>query len=56
MILQQLVFDPQTSGGLLLSVEKSVADEMLAILSRRFPAARKVGSVYKPEATALRFS
>jgi selenide,water dikinase len=55
-ILQQLVFDPQTSGGLLLSVEKSAADEVLSILSQRFSAARKIGSVHQPEAAALRFT
>jgi selenide,water dikinase len=53
--LQQLVFDPQTSGGMLLSVENASADEILSILKKRFPAACKIGFVQKPEDVALRF-
>ncbi len=43
--LQKLLFDPQTSGGLLLAVEPSAADEIVAILKPRFEFTRVVGSV-----------
>lgn len=43
--LQKLSFDPQTSGGLLLAVEPTSADQVLAALNHRFELARKVGTV-----------
>lgn len=43
--LQKLLFDPQTSGGLLLSVDPKLVDEVMLALSRRFELARKIGTV-----------
>ncbi len=43
--IQNLFFDPQTSGGLLLSVESSAAAELAAALAARGVAAREVGEV-----------
>ncbi len=40
-----VLFDPQTSGGLLLSVNPSEADETLQRLRKRFPSAQIVGEV-----------
>lgn len=43
---EQLLFDPQTSGGLLLSVAASQAQALLGALQVGFPAARVVGEVH----------
>jgi selenide,water dikinase len=45
--------DPQTSGGLLLSVEPEVADALLDALRGDFPRAARVGEVRSAGATAL---
>jgi selenide,water dikinase len=42
---QDLLFDPQTSGGLLAAVAPVVADAALAALHRRGVPAKKVGQV-----------
>lgn len=42
---QDLLFDPQTSGGLLVAVAPEVADRTLSALQRTGVAARKVGRV-----------
>jgi selenide,water dikinase len=55
-LLKQLVVDPQTSGGLLLSVTADQADELLTRLRERFGLARKIGRVTSAQrAVALRF-
>jgi selenide,water dikinase len=54
--LQQLVFDPQTSGGLLLAVDASAADQVLAQIVRRFPMAQKIGVVRAAGDAMLQFS
>ena len=41
----QLIHDPQTSGGLLLSVKRTAADAILKNLKRGFPATAVVGEV-----------
>lgn len=43
---QQLLFDPQTSGGLLLSVEKNLAGEVLKKLQVAFPNSQIIGEVF----------
>ena len=43
---EELLYDPQTSGGLLLSLPKSQANEMLAILHQKgVKAATCIGEV-----------
>ncbi|MFI5056735.1 MAG: selenide, water dikinase SelD [Candidatus Acidiferrales bacterium] len=42
---QDLLFDPQTSGGLLISIAPQAADAALAALSRHGVSARRVGRV-----------
>jgi selenide, water dikinase len=42
---QQLVFDPQTSGGLLLAVAEQRAEGVLKTLAPNFPFVRKIGRV-----------
>lgn len=54
--LRQLVFDPQTSGGLLLSVDRAAAEKILRLLSRRFASTRQIGAVEPESEMALRFS
>jgi len=44
-LLQQLTFDPQTSGGLLLAVDPAMADKILGRLQKTFPQARRIGRV-----------
>jgi selenide,water dikinase len=42
---QNLLFDPQTSGGLLVALEASTADAALVALAERDVAARRIGRV-----------
>lgn len=44
-LLRLLVLDPQTSGGLLLSVDQEGADQVLSEISCKFPQAKKIGRV-----------
>ena len=41
--VSDILFDPQTSGGLLLAVERDAADEMLAALKGLFPHSAVIG-------------
>ena len=43
--LASLLFDPQTAGGMLISIEGSRADRFLAELGRTYPAAAVIGKV-----------
>ncbi len=55
-LLQQLAYDPQTSGGLLLSVDASHSDTILSLLSQKFIFTQKIGVVESPSTTGtLRF-
>lgn len=45
MPIEEILFDPQTSGGLLISVHKDDADALLAELSRVEPPCCMVGEV-----------
>jgi selenide,water dikinase len=45
--------DPQTSGGLLLSVPESKADLVLASLKSRFPLASAIGRVVEGSPSIL---
>lgn len=48
-----ILFDPQTSGGLLLSVAPEHADAMVAALRPRFPHATRIGEVRAGEGGIL---
>lgn len=54
LAVQDLLFDPQTSGGLMFSVAESDADALMAALDGNVPAAQRVGQVLEvdPEAPA----
>lgn len=52
-IQKLLAVDPQTSGGLLLSVTASRASELLTELQKYFPAAQLVGRVRARDSVAL---
>jgi selenide, water dikinase len=43
--IRDLLFDPQTSGGLLIALEPSSADRVLSSMQRRQVPARKIGRV-----------
>ena len=43
--LQDLLYDPQTSGGLLMAVHPEDADALLAELTQSVPAAQRIGTV-----------
>jgi len=47
--LQELMLDPQTSGGLFLSAPKSCAQELLSAIQEMEPQARIVGEVLSPQ-------
>ena len=51
-----LLHDPQTSGGLLLSVSPASAKEMLEHLRPHFPLAQQIGEVRPKQATHLEIS
>jgi len=43
--LLRLLFDPQTAGGMLISIAEHKAEAMLATLSKNYPHARRIGRV-----------
>ena len=43
--IQELMFDPQTSGGLLISVAAGEAEELLSAICKTDPAAKIVGEI-----------
>lgn len=54
-VLEKLIYDPQTSGGLLLAVDPSVTKSILTKINSRFPFAVKIGSVTEKKSKALCF-
>lgn len=48
-------FDPQTSGGLLLSVDAAASSSIALKLKSRFPHARVIGEVVPREAALIRY-
>jgi len=54
--ITQLVCDPQTSGGLLLSVKASVADAIVSHLRPRFVFAQRIGVVTAQSGSLLQFT
>jgi selenide,water dikinase len=53
---QDLLFDPQTSGGLLVAIAPEVAETALASLQRHGVAARRVGRVVAKRSPLLAIS
>ncbi len=45
LAVQDLLFDPQTSGGLLMAVDPADADALLAELTPVVPSAQRIGTV-----------
>ena len=45
LALQDVLYDPQTSGGLLMAVDPADADALLAELAGAVPAAQRIGAV-----------
>lgn len=54
--LQELLFDPQTSGGLLISAEATSANSLLADIQKDDPAARIIGKVLPRQDEIILFS
>lgn len=54
-VLEKLVYDPQTSGGLLLAVNPNATEGILRKLNSRFPSACKIGRVSERESKAIYF-
>jgi selenide,water dikinase len=52
--IRDLLFDPQTSGGLLVSIAPEAADAALAALERRGVRARAIGRVVEKTSPLLR--
>ena len=50
------VFDPQTSGGLFLSVDPQLSQDILQKLKSRFPQSEIIGQVKPRDQKALIFS
>ena len=53
VISRLLLVDPQTSGGLLLSVDEKMAERLLGKLKTRFPRTAFVGKVLAPTGKAV---
>ncbi|MCL2227393.1 MAG: selenide, water dikinase SelD [Oscillospiraceae bacterium] len=53
--LQELMFDPQTSGGLLICVSSEQSDDLLAAIQADDLAARIIGEVVKRESKIILF-
>jgi selenide,water dikinase len=51
--MEEIVFDPQTSGGLLVSVESGAAEELLGAIRTDDPAAAIIGEVTEREGAEL---
>ena len=43
--MEEILFDPQTSGGLLMAVDPADADALLAELTPVVPSAQRIGTV-----------
>ncbi len=54
--VQEILFDPQTSGGLLICVEQSDADRLLADIKKDDPQAAIIGRILQKKEQAIRFA
>ncbi len=55
LVYQDLLFDPQTSGGLLMAVDPDDAPELLQKLKNTVPSAQRIGTVSAHESGAYIF-
>jgi selenide,water dikinase len=53
--LQELLFDPQTSGGLLICAPPEQSEDLLAAIQAGDPAARIIGEIVKREQSVILF-
>ena len=53
LALQDLFYDPQTSGGLLMAVDESQGEALLRELKTVIPEAERIGYVTRREETAI---
>jgi selenide,water dikinase len=53
--LQELLFDPQTSGGLLICAAPEQSGDLLAAIQADDPAARIIGEIVKRESNVIAF-
>lgn len=44
--LQDILFDPQTAGGLLIAADPACAEDLLSALKPCVPSARRIGEIY----------
>jgi selenide,water dikinase len=51
--LVKLLYDPQTAGGMLISIAQERADDLLARLRKNYPQAQRIGRVLKRGAHAI---
>jgi len=51
--LVKLLFDPQTAGGMLISVSKEKADSLLSELKKNYPRSSIIGQVQPTSGRAL---
>ena len=54
--MQEILFDPQTSGGLLVCVDKEEAGSLLAAIQKDDPSAKCIGTVLPFDGEAIRFA
>ena len=54
--IQELLFDPQTSGGLLICVAPEQAEDLLASIKTDDPAAKVIGEIAKREKDVILFN
>jgi selenide,water dikinase len=53
--LQELLFDPQTSGGLLICIAPEQSDDLLAAIQTDDPAAKIIGEIIEREKDIIKF-
>ena len=47
--MQDVLFDPQTAGGLLMAVDPADADALYAMLKENVPSAQRIGTLKRAE-------
>ena len=49
LAVQDVLYDPQTAGGLLMAVHPEDADKLLDMLKENVPSAQRIGTLTKPQ-------